>query len=149
MKTYKQERFCEEYILSGGNSAAAARNAGYSASSANVTGSKLLRQPEIRQAIDAKIESVANEKIAESQEILEFLTAVMRGQSTEIFVTNSGKAIEIPANVATRLRAAETLCKIYGMFKRSDDEPKETGAQLLVTTLEKVWQKDSAESAQI
>lgn len=143
--TTMQKKFCDEYILSGGNSAAAARSAGYSSRGAKVVGSKLLAREDVRKAIDTKLAEIASEKTADAKELLEFLTAAMRGQIEEEVATNSGKVVRVKNNCSSRLKAAETLCRIYGLFKRSDEEPKDSGAELLVTTLEKIWQKEAAQ----
>lgn len=47
----KRERFVIEYIANGGNGAEAARAAGYGAAGAHVTASRLLRKPEVAEAI--------------------------------------------------------------------------------------------------
>jgi len=142
--THKQKTFCDEYILTGGNSAAAARAAGYAVDSAKVTGSKLLKRPDVRSAIDTKLESLISEKTADARELLEFLSAVMRGQIQEEVVVPSGKKVKVKVNCASRLKAAETLCKIYGLFKRVDDEPKNDFTEMYVEALNAVWRNDSS-----
>lgn len=144
--TSKQEKFCDEYILSGGNAAAAARSAGYSLNGANVKGATLKKNPAVKQAIEARLDEIRSEKTVDARELLEFLSSTVRGEILETFITQSGKRFEVKANVASRLKAAEMLCKIYGLFKRGDDEPKTDGAALLMSTLEKIWQKQQAEA---
>ena len=139
--TEKQARFADEYISSAGNASEAARRAGYSRRGANVQGANLLRRADVRETIDARLDELKSEKIADEKEILEYLTSVLRGNECDDVVTNSGKMFTLRVSAANRLKAAEMLAKIFGMFKRSDDETsKIDGAALLATTLEKVWQ---------
>lgn len=138
--TTKQENFCDEFILSNGNASAAARKAGYSSNGANVTAFNLLNRADVRKSINARLDELRSEKVADEKELLEFLTAAMRGQITETVVTNSGKAFEVPIRCSERLRACESLCRIYGLFKPTVEEVKDTGAELFVATLQKIWQ---------
>lgn len=55
--TAKQQRFIEEYPVDC-NATQAAIRAGYSARTANVTGTQLLMKPSIRQAVDARLQAV-------------------------------------------------------------------------------------------
>lgn len=141
--TTKQENFCDEYILSKGNATLAAKKAGYAPANAKVTGAKLLKRSDVRESIDARLDELKSAKIADEKEILEFLTASMRGEHTEVIVTNSGKKFELPIRCSDRLKAAEMLAKIFGMFKRSDDDAdKVDGAALFVETLQKIWDEN-------
>ena len=142
--TSKQETFVDAYILNGGNSAAAARSAGYSLNSSKVTGAKLMKRPEIRAAIDTRLDELKSERTADVKELLEFLTSTLRGEIEEVLVVPSGKKVKVPCNCSARLRAAETLCKIYGLFRRADDEPKNDSTNLFVETLTKIWEKDNS-----
>ena len=77
---------------------------------------------------------MASKLIAESQEVLEFLTAVIRGEEEEITVIPSGKKIKAPPKISDRLKAAEHLLKIYN----AKTQPESDAAQLLITTLQRV-----------
>lgn len=136
--TEKRKRFCDEFILNGGNAAAAARSAGYSPKGANVTGAQLLADGEVRSTIDGRLESLRGEKIADEQELLQHLTTIARGETTDESATPSGKVVTLKTNTATRLRAIETLLKVFGSFKK-DTEQKNDGSALFVETLERVW----------
>lgn len=148
--TIKQEKFCDEYILSGGNASAAARAAGYSVNGSNVVGNRLLARPDVKGEIKSRLDEIRSEKVVDEKELLEFLSAVIRGEVVEEIVVPSGKKICAKVNCANRLKAAETLCKIYGLFKRGDDEPKIDGGALLTETLLQVWSKqENKETAQV
>lgn len=139
--TIKQRNFVDEYIINGGNGAAAARKAGYAECTAKARSSRLLRRDDVRQTIDTRLDELQSEKIVTQAEILEFLSSVLRGEVKETIVTPGGKKFVIPVRCAERLRAAENLCKIYGMFKRDEEENKNSGAELLISTLSKIGEK--------
>ena len=118
----KQKRFADEYIISG-NATEAYKKAGYSASSdrvAGVEGHKLLRNPKIQTYLKERQKELDSPKIADQQEVLEFLTDVMRGKITEPLLVLDGngyqKVIESKPNVSTRRSAAVDLGKRYGLF---------------------------------
>ena len=136
----RYQRFIDEYILRGGNAAEAARQAGYSVKVARQVGNKLLDKPEIRRAIDDRLKAIESQRIAKQQELLEHLTAVVRGEITETVVTNSGKSFDVAVSERDRLKAVEMLLKVYGAF-REPVEVKVDSCQLFVDTLTKIWQE--------
>lgn len=119
----RQQQFVDFYIQTG-NAAEAARRAGYSDCKGSRIGSQLLKKPGIRAAVDARLAEVASERIADAREILEYLTAVMRGEHSDEVAMNVGLgrgvtraekvALKVPSK--DRIRAAEMLAKIHGMF---------------------------------
>jgi phage terminase small subunit len=114
--TEKQKRFADYYIESG-NAEEAAKRAGYNARG-NTT--KLLQNTTIRVYIDKTMASKDNERIADQNEVLEFLTNVMRGKVIEnvpILVGNGMQELveNIPA-VQVREKAAELLGKRYMLW---------------------------------
>ena len=84
MLTPKQKAFAEAFLETG-NAAEAARRAGYSKRTANRIGAKNLTKVVIRQYIAERLASSDAEKIATTDEILRYLTAVMRGQEKDQF----------------------------------------------------------------
>ena len=139
MMTERQKKFVVEFLASG-NAAEAARRAGYSQRCANRQGYALLANETIRAAINEKLRAIENARTADVQEILEYLTAVLRGETTETLVTPNGKQFEVPANCSARLRAAYLLLKVHGAFR---DKPSEEDNSALVveyiSTLAEVW----------
>lgn len=119
----KQKRFVEEYLRSG-NASEAARNAGYSAKTAGESAAQLLKNIKVQSAIDSRLKELESERVATTQEIQEYLTAVMRGELDEEVVVNVGvgkgytRADKIKAQVGAkdRTKAAELLAKVRGMF---------------------------------
>lgn len=117
--TLKQQRFADEYIITG-NATQSAIKAGYSQKYANTNASKLLQNTTIKDYIDERLAKLESEKIATQEEVLQYLTSVMRGEKTEPLLVLDGegtqKVIEAVPNVQSRTRAAELLGKRYGTF---------------------------------
>lgn len=117
--TLKQQRFADEYIITG-NATQAAIKAGYSQKYANTNANKLLQNTTIKDYIDERLAKLESEKIATQEEVLQYLTSVMRGEKTEPLLVLDGegtqKVIEAVPNVQSRTRAAELLGKRYGTF---------------------------------
>lgn len=107
--TEKQKRFIDFYIQNGGNATAAAKSAGYSTKTAYSIGDRLLKNVEVSQAIEKRLEEMSNSRQADATEILEFLAATMRGEI---------QSAEQAATVRDRLRAAEILCKIHRLDEK-------------------------------
>lgn len=122
--TDKQKRFCDEYLIDC-NATQAAIRAGYSEKTARQIGEENLSKLDIKNYIQERMEQVASEKVADAQEVMEYLTSVLRGetQSSEIVVEGIGdgcsKAKEIlkEPSEKDKLKAAELLGKRYGMWK--------------------------------
>lgn len=116
----RQKRFCDEYLIDC-NATQAAIRAGYSPKTAKVTGAKMLTNANLKAYIDEQLERIHNEKTADAQEVLEYLTTVMRGQHTEQTLQLIGdgvqKIADIDVSAKERLKAAELIGKRYGMFK--------------------------------
>lgn len=117
--TLKQQRFADEYIITG-NATQSAVKAGYSQKYANTNASKLLQNTTIKNYIDVRLAKLESEKIATQEEVLQYLTSVMRGEKTEPLLVLDGegtqKVIQAVPNVQSRTRAAELLGKRYGTF---------------------------------
>lgn len=102
--TIKQKRFCEEYIKTT-NATASAISAGYSKKAAASIGAENLRKPQISAYIKARLEEHDAALVADSNEILRFYTAVMRGEVKDQF--------GLDASLADRLKAGDNLMKRY------------------------------------
>ena len=116
----RQKKFCDEYLIDC-NATQAAIRAGYSPKTAKVTGAKMLTNANLKAYIDEQLERIHNEKTADAQEVLEYLTAVMRGEHTEQTLQLVGDGVQtitdIDVSAKERLKAAELIGKRYGMFK--------------------------------
>ncbi len=120
----RQKRFCDEYLIDC-NATQAAIRAGYSAKTAKITGAKLLTNANLKAYIEEQLEKIHNEKTADAQEVLEYLTAVMRGQHTEQVLKLVGEGVQtitdIDVAAKERIKAAELIGKRYGLFKDNLD----------------------------
>ena len=128
--TLKQKKFADEYIISG-NATESAIKAGYSKKTANRIGSENLSKLDIKNYIDERLAQLESEKIADQQEVLKYLSAVMRGEMTEQTlksVGESGQVItEIDVGAKDRIKAAELLGKRYRLWT-DKSEVEVTGA---------------------
>lgn len=117
--TLKQQRFADEYIICG-NATEAAIKAGYSGKYANTNASKLLQNTTIKSYIDERLEELKSEKVADQQEVLEYLTSVMRGQTQEQTLCSIGElgqqVIDIDVGAKDRIKAAELLGKRHRLW---------------------------------
>lgn len=81
--TEKQKLFCDEY-LKDLNGTRAYRTVYKTIKNDNVAGvraNKLLKQKDIAEYINKRLEEIHNENTANIQEVMEYLTSVMRGKS--------------------------------------------------------------------
>ena len=138
----RQKRFVDFYIQTG-NASEAARRAGYSERIANRIGAENLSKPVIRTAIDERLKELENHRVADTQENLERLTAIARGEVTKEVVTNSGRKVTVQPKVNDRIKATELLLKVQGAFREKVDV-EVSGAEWFKRELEKVWENDRA-----
>ncbi len=75
--TIKQQRFADEYIISG-NATQSAINAGYSGNYANTNASKLLQNTTISDYIKNRLKELEGEKLMDLKEALERTTSIAR-----------------------------------------------------------------------
>lgn len=118
--TRRQKRFCDEYLIDL-NATRAAVRAGYAEKSAGRNADRLMKNNEIKTYLDAKLAQLQSEKTAKAQEVLEYLTSVMRGNHTEQALRLVGDGVQQIVDIAVpakdRIKAAELLGKRYGLFK--------------------------------
>lgn len=117
--TAKQQRFCDEYLIDL-NATQAAIRAGYSSKYANTNATKLLQITTIKDFIEKRMAEKESELIAGQDEVLKYLTAVMRGSSSASVLARdevgADRVIKKPPDEKERLKAAELLGKRYNLF---------------------------------
>ncbi len=117
--TAKQRRFCDEYIISL-NATQAAIKAGYSKKTAGVIGDENLKKPYIKEYIAERMAEKESELIADQDEVLKYLTSVLRGESQSAVLARncdgSEDVIDKHPDEKERLKAAELLGKRYGLY---------------------------------
>lgn len=117
--TLKQKKFADEYIISG-NAEEAAIKAGYSEKYARGNAYKLVAISGIKSYIEERLAELNSEKIADQEEILQYLTSVMRGEYREETLIGMGQGFQettyIDVGAKDRIKAAELLGKRYSMW---------------------------------
>lgn len=121
--TPKQKAFADYYIETG-NATESARRAGYSEKYLNTNANKLLQNTSISLYLDERMKKIEDERIANGDEVLKYLTSVMRGEEDEEVIVvegegdgcSSARKIRKELNAKDRLRAAELLGKRHRLF---------------------------------
>lgn len=117
--TPKQQAFADYYIECG-NATEAAKRAGYSEKNVGENAAKTLKNPNVSAYIAERMEEQARKRVADANEVIEFYTAVMRGEVKDQF--------GLDASLSDRLKAGDSLMKRYmaggykyGETKREED----------------------------
>lgn len=105
--TKKERIFADEYVKTT-NGTQSAITAGYSEKTARSKGSQLLTKINVRQYIDAVMNERSKDTIATADEVLEYLTRVVRGEEKDAF--------GLDVSVADKTKAAELLGKRHMLF---------------------------------
>ena len=137
--TPKQQRFCDEYLIDMNGTQAAIR-AGYSKKTAGVIADENLKKPYIREYIDERMKEKEEKLVAKQDEVMQYLTAVMRREYSEHVVVTLAKekstyvpdqngtmrkqtikeevpqVVQIPAKLSDANKAAELLGRAYGIY---------------------------------
>lgn len=108
--TEKQKRFIDYYIETA-NATESAKRAGYSEKTAKNIGAENLTK--LNFFIQERLQEKESQRIASQEEVLEYLTKVMRGQEKDQF--------GLDASLQDRTKCAELLGKRYGTFKEKVD----------------------------
>nr|DAZ75636.1 MAG TPA: Terminase small subunit [Caudoviricetes sp.] len=104
--TEKQKRFIDYYIETA-NATESAKRAGYSSKTAKNIGAENLTK--LNYFIQERLQQLENNRIASQEEVLQYLTKVMRGEEKDQF--------GLDASLQDRTKCAELLGKRYGTFK--------------------------------
>lgn len=100
--TARQKRFCDEYLVDM-NGAQAAIRAGYSEKTARQIAQENLTKPYIAEYIRKRMEKLERSTVADAQEVVEFLSSVLRGEMEDM----TGRE---------RMKAAELMAKRWGIL---------------------------------
>lgn len=136
--TAKQQRFCDEYLIDL-NATQAAIRAGYSKKTAKQIGQQNLTKLDLKEYIEKRMAEKEAALVADQDEVLKYLTSVLRGESrsTEIVVEGIGdgcseaRTITKEPSEKDRLKAAELLGKRYGLY--TDKVQQEVDMDLNIT----------------
>ena len=137
--TVKQKRFCDEYLICL-NATQAAIKAGYSEKFAGQNADKILKNTNVKEYIEKRLKEKEDELVADQDEVMRYLSAVMRRQKTEHVVVTLKteetkyvkdedgtmrkqtikkevpKIVQIPAMLRDANKAAELLGKAYSIY---------------------------------
>ncbi|MEG0238479.1 MAG: terminase small subunit [Clostridium sp.] len=121
--TPKQKAFADYYIETG-NATEAARKAGYKGKNLNRIASENLSKLDIKNYIDEKMKELEDKRIAKADEVLKYLTKVIRGEETEqVVVTENigdfmseARVVNKELSAKDKIKAAELLGKRYRLF---------------------------------
>lgn len=109
--TIKQKNFADLYIETG-NATQSYIDAGYKASKrevAEANARKLLGNYSVQKYIENRMQELQRKSIASQEEVLQYLTKVMRGEEKDQF--------GLDASLQDRTKCAELLGKRWGTFK--------------------------------
>ena len=124
----KEIRFCEEYIktLNATQSYLSTYNCTYN--TARTQSSRLLSKPYIKKYIEERLNKVEEKKIADANEILEFLTATLRGEVKD--------QLGFETSVKDRIKAGELLGKRYKLFEDKKEAEQQSKKETTKINLE-------------
>lgn len=105
--TPNQKAFCDYYIELG-NATESYIKAGYNKKGARANSARLIANDSIKQYIEERLKVIEDKRIAKGEEVLQYLTKVMRGEEKDQF--------GLDAALQDRTKAAELLGKRYRLF---------------------------------
>ncbi|WP_082238799.1 terminase small subunit [Niameybacter massiliensis] len=105
--TDRQKAFCD-YYLELGNATEAYIKAGYNEKGARANASRLIANDSIKLYLEERRKQIESDRIAGPQEVLQYLTKVMRGEEKDQF--------DMEASLQDRTKCAELLGKRYRMW---------------------------------
>lgn len=134
--TARQKAFVQEYLIDL-NATQAAIRAGYSPRTAKQMGQRLLTNVDLKSHIAEQMERIRTQRTADAQEVLEYLTAVLRGESRSHVLALCGdgcqEVVSKPPDERERLKAAELLGRRWGLFTdRVDLDASDLSLQITV-----------------
>ena len=143
--TEKQQLFADEYIISL-NQTEAYKKA-YSNvkkdSTAAAAASRLLKNVKVSNYVEERLEELKTIRVADQQEIMEYLSSVTRGEQKEQVLVGVGmgeqEIKEMDVSAKDRIKAAELLGKRYSMWT---DKQEITGNLGVVNIIDNIPDDD-------
>lgn len=121
--TIKQQNFADFYIELG--NATQAYLKAYpnvkKESTAKANASRLLTNANVSSYIEERMEKLKSDRVADQQEVLETLTAILRGETTAATLRGIGEGAQVidedmPPTMSERIKAAELIGKRHRMW---------------------------------
>lgn len=151
--TPKQKAFADEYLICG-NATEAARKAGYK--QPHVQGSQNLGKLSVSEYIEERQKQIEDSRIATIDEVMQYLTSVMRGEIKDQF--------DLEAPLAERTKAAQEILKRnnekrkleVGLLKLesqmkdtvSEEEPEDNFMDAMNAAAGEVWEDGTDDRAE-
>lgn len=133
--TEKQKAFCDYYIesLNATESYKKAYKSCKHDNTAKSAGSRMLTNVNVKSYIDERMKQIASNRIAKAEEVLEYLTRVIRDEETEqvILTKNAGdfvtevEVVDKKLDAKDKIKASELLAKRYYLFNDREIKLKE------------------------
>ena len=120
--TPKQKAWCD-YFLQSGNAVDAARKAGYK--NPKISGMENSHKPACKQYIDIRMQPKEKRRIADADEVLDYLSGVMRGEIKDQF--------GLDASLQDRTKAAQELLKRYAVADQRQQSTMQRLDAILMT----------------
>ncbi|MCD8851650.1 terminase small subunit [Staphylococcus xylosus] len=149
--TVKQQKFADEYIISG-NATEAAIKAGYSKKTARSVGAENLTKPYIMEYINKRLNELKEERLMSIEEALTLSASIARGEEqnarSKIYnhltdEVDKEVTYTITPRIEERQRSIEHILKVHGILNgRLANEKLEKEIQILQ---KKIEQMDKAE----
>ena len=140
--TNRQKRFADEYLrdLDQGRAYMVAYPSVKRLETAQAAASRLLRDVKVQAYIKASLDEIQGRRIADAEEVLAYLTAVMRGKSEAEIVITEGQGMGISQartmqkhpDMKERLKAAELLAKYHQLLVPRVQIEAERGGGVIV-----------------
>lgn len=110
------------------NQTQAAIEAGYSPASARTTGYRLLKEDDVQEYIRERLREIDAAEIAKTNEVLRFLSAVMRGEVRDQF--------GLDAQLTDRIKAGTELLKRYTAVETEEKDTDTVSIEFVARTAE-------------
>lgn len=150
--TEAQKRFADEYLID--LNATRAYRVAYPRvlkdATAGQAGSRLLKNVKVRAYVEERMKEIEDQAIAKQEEVLKYLTSLMRGEQKEETLIGRGEGYQsiddIDVSAKDRIKAAELLGKRYSLWI----DKKELKATFDgVTKLDKIIEQLTDDDAEI
>lgn len=151
--TVKQQKFADEYIISG-NATDAAIKAGYSKKTARSVGAENLTKPYISEYINKRLEELKEERLMSIEEALIISASIARGEKQESYTkvydhlreeVDREVTYTVTPRIEERQKSIEHILKVHGVLNgRLANEKIEKEIQMLQKKIEKM---DNAENS--
>lgn len=133
----RQLRFADLYIELG-NATQAYKDAGYDTTdeaTINSNASRLLRNDKVKSYIDSRLSKAHEKRIADGDEVLATLTAIMRGERTGKTLRGVGMGEQVVSDIEPSIgeitKAAELLGKRHRLFTEQVDLNANVGVTIV------------------